>query len=90
MAGPLAVRRNAENGLAVVLMAPPEDCFAVGVPYNKTPPDGVAGHCSMYLSYFGADVKANQAVRARSRLVVRKDLSDAEAIQLFETYCAGK
>ena len=50
MAAPLVVRRNAANGLAVIAMAPPDDCFAVSVPYNKTPPDGVAGHCSIYLS----------------------------------------
>ena len=90
MAGPLVVRRDATNGLAVALMAPPEDCFAVAVPYNKTPPDLVAGHSSMYLSLFGRDLSAGQPACVRTRIVIRKDLTDKEALGLFEDYCAGK
>lgn len=90
MAGPLVVRRNAGNGLAVIVMAPPDDCFAVSVPYNKTPPDGVAGHCSIYLSHFGRDLTAGQSVQAKCRIAVRKDASDQEVVDLYQAYCAGK
>ena len=84
-AGPLAIRRNEQTGLAVAIMAPPEDCFAVATPYNKTPPDGVAGHNSTYLSLFGRDLKTGQSARVRCRLVVGK-LTDERAIELFEAY----
>lgn len=86
LAGPMAVRRSPESKLAVVVMAPPEDCFAVATPYNKTPPDGVAGHSSLYLSLFGRDLAAGETARARSRLVVRENLSDAQAIELYQQY----
>ncbi len=87
LAGPLAVRRDESSGVAAVLMAPPEDCFAVSMPYNKTPPDGVAGHNSLYLSLFGQDLKAGQTAKARSRLVVGK-FSNQEAIDLYKAYVA--
>lgn len=90
MAAPLVVRRNAANGLAVIVMAPPDDCFAVSVPYNKAPPDGVAGHCSIYLSHFGRDLCAGQSATAKCRIAVRKDASDQEVVDLYQAYCAGK
>jgi hypothetical protein len=86
LAGPLAMRRHEESGLTALVMAPPEDCFAVATPYNKTPPDGVAGHRSLYQSFFGRDVAAGQTVQARSRLVVRAGLSDEAAIGVYEQY----
>ncbi|MBN2474260.1 MAG: hypothetical protein JXB62_06615 [Pirellulales bacterium] len=86
LAGPLAVRRNEQSGLTAVMMASPEDCFAVATPYNKTPPDGVAGHASLYLSLFGRDLDAGQTARARMRLVVGRSLTDQQAIQLYEAY----
>ena len=89
MAGPLAVRRDQASGLSVALMAPPGDCFAVAMPYNKTPPDGVAGHSSFYLSLFGRDLPAGKAAQARCRIVIRKDLTDKDAIALFEAYCTS-
>jgi len=85
LAGPMAVRRDEASGLAAVIMAPPEDCFAVAMPYNKTPPDGVAGHASLYLSLFGQDLAAGQTARARSRLVIGH-LSDEQALELYEAY----
>lgn len=86
LAGPLAVRRNEQTGLAAAIMAPPEHCFAVATPYNKTPPDGVAGHNSTYLSLFGRDLKTGQSARARCRLVVARKLTDDRAIELYEKY----
>ncbi len=89
LAGPMAIRRNEQTGVTAVFMAPPSDCFAVSMPYNKTPPDGVAGHNSIYLSLFGQDLKAGQTAKAHSRLVVGK-LTDQQAIQRYKTYIKGR
>ena len=86
MAAPLAVRRDEQAGLSLVWMSPPEDAFAVAVPYNKTPPDGVAGHSSVYLSLFGRDLAAGETAVARSRVVIKKDLSNEDAVRLYEAY----
>ena len=86
LAAPIGIRRHAQAGLTVVLMAPPEDCFAVSVPYNKEPPDNVAAHGSVYLSLFGGDVAAGQTVTAHCRLIIAKDLSDEVIVQRYQGY----
>ncbi len=78
---PLAVRRD-KTGLAAVLMARPDDCFAISMPY------GEEGHRSVYLSLFGRDLKAGQPTSACARLVVGKDISDARAVELYRAYLA--
>ena len=88
LAAPMAMRKDEKSGVTAVLMAPPEDCFAVATPYNKTPPDGVAGHQSLYLSLFGRDVPAGQTARARTRLVVGRNLADAEVVRRYGEYVA--
>ena len=67
-------------------MAPPEECFAVATPYDRTPPDRVAGHRSLYVSLFGQDLAKGEAARARSRLVVRQGLKDHEVVEMYRTY----
>jgi hypothetical protein len=86
MAAPLALRRFEATGVTAALMCPPEECFAVSLSYNKTPPDNVAGHQSVYQSFFGRDVAAGETVRARCRLVVGKDLADDEIVKRYERY----
>jgi hypothetical protein len=86
LAAPIAVRRDAASGLCAVLMSPPEDCFAVATPYNKTPPDGVAGHSSLYLSLFGRDLKSSATARAQMRLVIDRNLDDKQVVGLYESY----
>ncbi len=88
LAAPIGIRRHAEAGLTAVFMAPPKDCFAVSVPYNKEPPDNVAGHGSVYLSLFGRDVAAGETVTADCRLIIAKDLSDEEILQRYRAYLA--
>jgi hypothetical protein len=90
LAAPMAMRKDDKSGVAAILMSPPEDCFAIATPYNKTPPDGVAGHQSLYLSLFGRDVKADQTVRAHTRLVVGQNLSDEQAVKLYSDYLAER
>ena len=82
LAAPLAVRRDAKTGLAAVLMARPEDCFAISTPY------GEEGHRSLYLALFGRDLKAGEAATARARLVIGRDISDEQAITLYKAYVA--
>jgi hypothetical protein len=86
LAAPIGVRRDVKTGLTAVLMSPPDDCFAVSVPYNKQPPDNVAGHGSVYLSLFGGDVAAGQTVTAHCRLIIGKDLSDEAILRRYEAY----
>lgn len=80
LALPLAIRRNQENGVCAILMAPPEDCFAVMTPYADE------GHRSLYLSLFGRDIKAGETATARARLVVRPLAKDEEAVALYKSY----
>lgn len=86
LAAPLAMRRDDATRVTALLMAPSPDCFAIATPYNKTPPDGVAGHQSLYLSLFGQDLRAGQTARAHSRLVVGQDLSHERAVELYQQY----
>ena len=86
LAAPLALKRNIKNGVTVVVMARPEDCFAIEAPYDKEPPDGVAGHCSLYLSLFGQDLKAGQTARAHTRLVVGQDIAEQGALDLYQKF----
>jgi len=83
---PIAVRRHAEAGLTAAFMSPPADCFAISLPYNKQPADGVAGHRAIYLSLFGPDLAAGQTAKARCRLIVAKDLSDDVILQRYQQY----
>jgi len=80
LAGPLAMRRDRQTGLVALVMAPPEDCFAVSTPY------GEEGHRSLYLSLLGQDFKAGQAATVRSRLVIRRDISFEDAIRIYREY----
>ena len=83
LAAPLAFRRAPASGLTAVLMSPPRDCFAIFTPHQLEP------HYSLYLSLFGQDLKAGETARARSRMVIRPKLSDAEIAKLYETF-AGR
>ncbi|MFH1266844.1 MAG: hypothetical protein ABIK89_14035 [Planctomycetota bacterium] len=85
LASPLAVRRDETSGLSAVTMAPPEDCFAIASPYNPATPDA-GGYRSLYLSFFGQDLKAGQTAQARYRLVVAQNLSDEQTVKLYEEY----
>jgi hypothetical protein len=76
----LAFRRNPANGLTGVIMAPPEDCFAILTPFEGE------GHYSMYLSLFGRDLAAGQSGRARARLVLAEKPSEADMLKLYQEY----
>jgi len=80
IAAPVCLRRGGANGLAAVLMSPPRDCFAIATPYEAE------SHYSLYLSLFGRDIKAGQTAKARTRFIVAAELSDQQAVQLYEKY----
>jgi hypothetical protein len=80
MAMPIALRRGSDAAPAAVLMAPPDDCFAIAMPYEGE------GHYSMYFSLFGYDIEDGQTARARLRLVVIDSVSNREILNLYEKY----
>jgi hypothetical protein len=80
VAAPIAVRRSNTEDLTVILMAPPDDCFAIATPYRGE------SHYSLYLSLFGRDIKAGETATARSRLVIAGRVSDQEILHLYRKY----
>ena len=80
MAKPIALRRGSKETPTAILMAPPDDCFAIATPYEGE------GHYSMYFSLFGRDIKAGQTASARLRLVVTNINSNKEILKLYEKY----
>jgi hypothetical protein len=80
MAMPIALRRGSEAAPAAILMAPPDDCFAIATPYEGE------GHYSIYFSLFGRDIKAGQTARARLRLVITNAVSNREILNLYQKY----
>jgi hypothetical protein len=80
MALPIALRRGSEAVPIAILMAPPNDCFAIASPFEGE------GHYSVYFSLFGRDIKAGQTAKARLRLVVTSAASDREILDLYEKY----
>jgi hypothetical protein len=86
LAAPIGMKRNAETGITCLLMSRPEDCFAIDVSYNMDPPDGIAGHSSVYMSLFGRDLAAGESAHAHVRLVVERDITNQRAVELYEQY----
>jgi hypothetical protein len=82
LAAPLAMRRDPARGLTALLMARPQDCFAVATPY------GEESHRSLYLSLFGRDLQAEESATAQVRLVIRSHLSDEDAVACYRQFLA--
>jgi len=80
MAKPIALRRGSDTAPTAILMAPPDDCFAISTPYEGE------GHYSTYFSLFGRDIEAGQTARAHLRLVVIEAVSKREILNLYEKY----
>jgi hypothetical protein len=80
LAQPVAVRRDERSGITAVLMAPPEDCFAVATPHQTEP------HFSLYLSLFGRTLKAGEEARARARLMIVESSGSDRVLDLFREY----
>jgi hypothetical protein len=80
LAKPIGLRRCLANNLQVVVMSPPQDCFAVLTPFDGE------GHRSLYPSLFGKDLRAGQTVRARARLVVGTNPASDAIGPLYAAY----
>ena len=80
LAKPIALRRGSDKVPTAILMAPPDDCFAIATPYEGE------GHYSMYFSLFGRDIEAGQTARARLRLVVKNITSNRDILNLYQKY----
>ncbi|MEI6656280.1 MAG: hypothetical protein WCP45_16070, partial [Verrucomicrobiota bacterium] len=78
--GALGMRRDTQSGLTTLVMAPPADCFAVMMPY------GEESHRSLYLSLFGGDFKDGESATAHARLVIGHNITDSQAIGLYNAY----
>lgn len=85
LAKPICFRRDTALGITVVLMSPAEDCFAVSSAWNPATPEA-GGYRSLYLSFFGRDLKAGQSATARCRLVLGRDLTEAQILEIYEKY----
>ncbi|HEY3324182.1 MAG TPA: hypothetical protein VGP72_27270 [Planctomycetota bacterium] len=79
-AAPIAIRRDPASGLTAVFMSRPADCFGVLMPHSDE------GHRSVYLSLFGRDLKSGESATASARLVIGKNITDQQAIELYEKY----
>ncbi len=77
---PLGLRRDPKTGITAVLMAPPDDCFALSTPYQTE------GHYSLYLSLFGRTIRAGEVARASSRLWITQSPSAQQILEQYQTY----
>ncbi len=80
LAAPLGLRQEPRSGVTVLLMAAPEDCFALSMSEQQ------AKLGAFYLSLFGKDVKKGQTLTAHARLVFGKNIADAQAVQKYKEY----
>lgn len=71
LAEPVAVRVARDLGVAVAVMAPREDCFAVAMPHHSEQ------HHSLYLSLFGRTIRAGETLRARALVAVLAETDGA-------------
>jgi len=81
---PLAIRRDPETKLTVIVMTEREDCFGIFTPY------GEEKHYSNYLSLWGHDIDAGEQASTRSRLVVLSNPTDAEIVAIANDFLNNK
>ena len=77
---PLIYRVNPEAGIAAVLMAPPEDCFALLTPCQSE------SHRSMYLALFGRTIAAGETAQAHARFVLVENQSETTILDQYHSY----
>lgn len=82
---PMLLKQDTD-GLGVLIMARPQDCFSVEMSYNREPPDGIAGHSSAYLSLFGEDLHAGEPRRTTVRMKVGEKIDEVKALEWFEEF----
>lgn len=80
LAAPLALRTHKQSGLSSLVMAHPDDVKAVGTPFTGE------YHLSNYFCFFGKTLKKGESVQAKARLVVQENVSEQDAIELFDEF----
>ena len=80
LAAPVCLRRSSTSDLAVILMASPQDCFAIATPHAGE------GHYSLYLSLFGHNIKAGETATAHTRLIITTGASDNQVLARYRQY----
>lgn len=81
---PLAIRRDPNTGLTVVVLAQRDGCFGIFTPY------GQEKHYSNYMSFFGHDIAAGASASVRSRLVVLSNPSDEDILGIANDFLQGR
>ena len=77
---PLGIKSQPASGVTVVIMSPPEDCFAVSMFEQNS------GLGCYYLSLFGKDAKKGQTLIGHARMVFGKNITEEQAIQKYQDY----
>lgn len=80
LANPLGMKIEPVSGVTVLVMAPPEDCFAMST-WQQGSPQG-----AFYLSLFGKDIQHGQTVTGHARLVFGKNITDSQAVARYAEY----
>jgi type 1 glutamine amidotransferase len=80
LAAPIGLRHDPVGGLTVVLMAMPQDCYALASPQETE------GHYSLYQSLHGRDLKAGDTAVLRSRLFVGAKLGFEQAVHQYQKF----
>ncbi len=83
---PFCIKRDEKNGIDILLMSRPQDCFAVEMPYDMTPPDGIAGHNSVYFSLFGNNIRENEIAHASYRLIIERKMTEDRSMNYFQQF----
>jgi hypothetical protein len=79
---------SSKDNVDAILMARPEDVYAVGASYEGDDAnDNVAGHRALYLSLFGEDFKAGQSRYSQMRMIIGNYGSNAEKhAELYQSF----
>ena len=80
LAAPIGLRRHELSGLKVVVMTRPQDCFAIATPCKKET------HYSLYFSLFGRDIIKDKTMRAKTRLLFARKISDDEILTRYQKF----
>ena len=80
LAAPLGMKVQPESGVTVLIMSPPEDCFAVSMAQQGAQAN------ALYLSLFGKDVKQGETLTGHARLIFGRNISDTQALQKYAEY----
>jgi hypothetical protein len=77
---PLGLRQEPKSGATVLMLAPPQDCFALSMSQQES------GLGADYLSLFGQDARRGQALTAHGRMVVGRRITTEQAVTKYREF----